>query len=260
MSNYTHLLFEQEGAVAKITLNRPDVLNSFNQLMAKETQEALQKCADDPGIRAVYLTGAGRAFCAGQDLEEAIDPNNAIDEIVRNSYNPMIRAIRAIEKPVVCAVNGVAAGAGANLAFSCDITFACESAKFIQSFSNIGLIPDSGGTYFLPRLVGMQKATAMAMLAEKIPASEAASLGLIYRSCADDQLYETAFGIAAKLAEMPTMGLGLTKRGFNEGWKNDLDTQLDLEEELQKAAGSSKDYKEGVDAFLEKRKPVFKGE
>ena len=260
MSNYTHLLFEKEGAVAKITLNRPEVLNSFNKVMAKETQDALKTCASDSSIRAVYLTGAGRAFCAGQDLEEAIDPNNEIDEIVRNSYNPMIRAIREIEKPVICAVNGVAAGAGANLAFSCDITFACESANFIQSFSKIGLIPDSGGTYFLPRLVGMQKAAAMAMLAEKIPAAEAASLGLIYRSCPDDELHETAFGIASKLAAMPTIGLGLTKKGFNEGWKNDLDTQLDLEEQLQKAAGSSKDYKEGVDAFLEKRKPVFKGE
>jgi 2-(1,2-epoxy-1,2-dihydrophenyl)acetyl-CoA isomerase len=260
MSNYTHLLFEKEGSVAKITLNRPEVLNSFNKVMAKETQDALKTCANDSSVRAVYLTGAGRAFCAGQDLEEAIDPNNAIDEIVRNSYNPMIRAIREIEKPVICAVNGVAAGAGANLAFSCDITFACESANFIQSFSKIGLIPDSGGTYFLPRLVGMQKAAAMAMLAEKIPAAEAASLGLIYRSCPDDELHETAFGIASKLAAMPTIGLGLTKKGFNEGWKNDLDTQLDLEEKLQKAAGSSKDYKEGVDAFLEKRKPVFKGE
>ena len=246
--------------MGKITLNRPDVLNSFNKAMAKEAQEALATCNDNSNVRAVYLTGAGRAFCAGQDLEEAIDPNNAIADIVRGTYNPIIRAIRSIEKPVVCAVNGVAAGAGANIAFSCDITLAGESASFIQSFSNIGLVPDSGGTFFLPRLVGLQKATAMAMLAEKIRSNQAESMGLIYKSCSDEELHNTAYDIAKKLAAMPTKGLGLTKKAFNEGLNNDLNTQLELEADLQEIAGNSKDYKEGVAAFLEKRKPNFTGE
>ena len=200
MSNYTHLLFEKEGFVAKITLNRPEVLNSFNKVMAKETQDALNTCASDSSIRAVYLTGAGRAFCAGQDLEEAIDPNNAIDEIVRNSYNPMIRAIREIEKPVICAVNGVAAGAGANLAFSCDITFACESANFIQSFSKIGLIPDSGGTYFLPRTVGMKKAMEILMLGDRFDAATASRLGIVNRVVPVDDLAADDLGVGRDVA------------------------------------------------------------
>lgn len=252
--------FSVEDSVGRITLNRPDTLNSFNRQMAKEMQDAMDICASDKNIRAVYITGEGRAFCAGQDLQEAISSETKIGDIVRNTYNPIIRKIRNIEKPVVCAVNGVAAGAGANIAFACDITFAAESALFIQSFANIGLIPDSGGTFFLPRLAGLQRAAAMSMLAEKIKAQQAMEFGLIWKVFADDKLHEEALGIAKKLASMPTKGLGLTKRLFNNGLFNDLETQLMMEEQIQQEAGNSNDYKEGVKAFLEKRKPVFKGE
>lgn len=258
--SYQFIKFSVEDSVGKITLNRPETLNSFNRPMAKEMQNALDSCASDKGIRAVYITGEGRAFCAGQDLQEAISPDVKIADIVRESYNPIIHKIRNVEKPVICAVNGVAAGAGANIAFACDITFAAESASFIQSFSNIGLIPDSAGTFFLPRLAGLQRATAMAMLAEKVKAQQAVEFGLIWKSLADDKLQEEAFGTAKKLAGMPTKGLGLTKKLFNRGLSNDLETQLKLEEQLQQEAGNSYDHKEGVKAFLEKRRPVFKGE
>ena len=254
------ITFSTEDSVGKIMLNRPDTLNSFNRSMAKEMQDALDKCASDKNIRAVYITGEGRAFCAGQDLQEAISPDIKIADIVRESYNPIIHKIRNIEKPVICAVNGVAAGAGANIAFACDITFASESASFIQSFANIGLIPDSAGTFFLPRLAGLQRATAMAMLAEKIKAQQAMDFGLIWKVIADDKLQEEAFATAKKLSSMPTKGLGLTKRLFNNSLFNDLETQLSMEEQLQQEAGNSYDHKEGVKAFLEKRKPVFKGE
>ncbi len=260
MTNYSFIKFEISDSVGKISLNRPDVLNSFNRPMAKEMQHALDECISEKNIRAVYITGEGRAFCAGQDLAEAISPEIKISEIVRETYNPIIQKIRSIEKPVVCAVNGVAAGAGANIAFCCDITFAAESAFFIQSFANIGLIPDSAGTFFLPRLAGLQRATAMAMLAEKIKAQQAMEFGLIWKVFPDDKLQEEAFSIAKKLAQMPTKGLGLTKRLFNKSLSNDLEKQLLLEEKLQEEAGNSYDYNEGVKAFLEKRKPVFKGE
>lgn len=258
--SYQFIKFVSENSVGKIILNRPETLNSFNRMMAKEMQNALDTCASDKNIRAVYLTGEGRAFCAGQDLQEAISPDVKIADVVRESYNPIVRKVRSIEKPVVCAVNGVAAGAGANIAFACDITFACESANFIQSFSNIGLIPDSAGTFFLPRLVGLQRAAAMTMLAEKIKAQQAMEFGLIWKVTADDRLHEEAFGTALKLAGMPTKGLGLTKRLFNKGLSNDLEVQLKLEEQIQQEAGNSYDHKEGVKAFLEKRNPVFKGE
>ena len=257
---YQFIKFTTEDSVGSITLNRPEMLNSFNRGMATEMQNALDTCAAEKNIRAVFVTGEGRAFCAGQDLQEAIAPGIKISEIVRGSYNPIIQKIRNIEKPVVCAVNGVAAGAGANIAFACDITFAAESASFIQSFSNIGLIPDSGGTFFLPRLAGLQRATAMAMLAEKVKSQQAVEFGLIWKMVSDDKLQEEAFGIAKKLAAMPTKGLGLTKRLFNNGLSNNLASQLSLEEQLQQEAGNSFDHKEGVKAFLEKRKPVFKGE
>ena len=257
---YQFIKFTTEDSVGRIILNRPETLNSFNRAMAGEMQNAIDVCAAEKNIRAVFITGEGRAFCAGQDLQEAIAPDVRIAEIVRGSYNPIIRKIRSIEKPVVCAVNGVAAGAGANIAFACDITFAGESASFIQSFSNIGLIPDSGGTFFLPRLAGLQRATAMAMLAEKIKAQQAAEFGLIWKVFADDKIQEEAFGIARKLAQMPTKGLGLTKRLFNKGLSNDLEVQLKLEEQLQQEAGNSADHREGVKAFLEKRRPLFKGE
>ena len=254
------ILFEKIGGVAKITLNRPNKYNSFNREMAFALHQRLDECASDDSIRAVYLTGAGKAFCAGQDLAEAIDPEGpGIQRIVREHYNPIIRKIRALEKPVVAAINGVAAGAGANIAFACDITIATESASFIQAFSKIGLIPDSAGTFFLPRIIGFQKASALMMLGDKVKAPEAEAMGMIYKSVPNEEFEETAMKTAQKLAKMPTKGLGLTKRLLNKSVTNDLEAQVNLEEELQAAAGATYDYQEGVNAFLEKRKPEFKG-
>ena len=259
--NYQFIKVNQLGGVLEIRLNRPEVLNSFVMPMAKELQEALDTATNDTSIRSVLLTGEGRGFCAGQDLAEAIQDNGPkISEIVHKTYNPIITKIRDLEKPVICAVNGVAAGAGANIAFACDITLAAESATFVQAFSKIGLIPDSAGTYFLPRLIGVQKATALMMLAEKLPAIEAEKLGLIYKVVADSELYTEAFKIADSLANMPTVGLGLTKRAINLGLNNNLIQQLEVEAVLQELASESYDHKEGVKAFLEKRKPEFKGE
>jgi 2-(1,2-epoxy-1,2-dihydrophenyl)acetyl-CoA isomerase len=252
--------FSIEHAVAQISLNRPDVLNSFNREMALALQKALDQCRDDQQIRAVYLTGKGRAFCAGQDLAEAIATDGPkLRDIVKDHYNPIIMRLRALEKPVICAVNGVAAGAGANIALACDITFAARSASFIQAFSKIGLIPDSGGTFTLPRLIGMQKATALMMLGDKVSAEQAEALGMIWKVCEDDQLHAEALGVARQLAAMPTKGLGLTKRALNASLSNNLESQLSIEERLQTEAGQTNDYKEGVNAFLEKRKPEFKG-
>ena len=253
--------FEIIDSVAKIALNRPDVFNSFNKEMAMAFQAALDQCETDATVRTIYLTGSGKAFCAGQDLSEVIDPNGpGIDRIVEDHYNPIILRLRKIEKPIVCAVNGVAAGAGANIALACDVVVAKESCAFIQAFSSIGLIPDSGGTYFLPRLIGMQKASALMMLADKIGAAEAEQMGMIYKSIADDQFDEQSWALALKLASRPTVGLGLTKRLLNESYRNTLEDQLKREGDEQIAAASSKDYKEGVQAFLEKRKPTFTGE
>lgn len=258
-----HVLSESDGNVARVTLNRPDVLNSFNLRMAQELRGAIEAAEADRNIRAVLLTGAGRAFCAGQDLSEATpSAGNDLDlaEMVRKSYNPVIRAIRKIEKPVVCAVNGVAAGAGANLALACDIVLASSEASFIQSFARIGLIPDSGGTFFLPRLAGLARATAMTMLGEKIPAQRAFEFGMIYRVCDPAELAGAALEVARTLAAMPTRALGLTKRALNQSLASDLGTQLETEEELQGLAGRTSDFREGVAAFLEKRKPNFTGE
>ena len=250
-----------EDQVCIIKLNRPKVFNSFNKEMAMQLQAILDDCEKNADVRAILLTGEGKAFCAGQDLQEITDPNGPeLSAIVREHYNPIIERIRNIEKPIVCAVNGVAAGAGANIALACDITIAGESVAFIQAFSKIGLIPDSGGTFFLPRIIGMQKAAALMMLADKIMAADAEKMGMIYKVCADESLMEETLKVAKKLASLPTIGLGLTKRALNKSMTNDLTAQLALEDELQTAAGKTYDYNEGVTAFLEKRKPNFKGE
>ncbi len=255
------ILFEIQNNVALITLNRPKVYNSFNREMALSLQNRLDDAAKNKSVRAIYLTGSGSAFCAGQDLQEVTSDNPpGFKTIIGEHYNPIITRIRRIEKPIVCGVNGVAAGAGANIALACDITVATESASFIQAFSKIGLVPDSSGTFFLPRLIGIQKATALMMLGNKVSATEAERIGMIYQVLSDDSFPEAAFGIAQKLAKMPTKGLGLTKRALNQTFANDLTAQLAVEDELQSIAGQTYDYNEGVQAFIEKRKPVFKGE
>ena len=255
------ILFEKIGNLAKITLNRPNVFNSINQEMAFAFQDRLKECGEDDTIRAVYLIGEGKAVCAGQELQEIIaEDGPSLPNIVEKHYNPIIELIRNLEKPILGAVNGVAAGAGANIALACDIVGAKESASFIQAFSKIGLIPDSGGTYFLPRMIGFQKAAALMMLGDKIMASEADALGMIYKYFPDTSFEEESWKIAEKLAKMPTKGLALTKKALNYSLVNDLTKQLAMEGEFQSMAGMTKDYQEGVQAFLEKRKPNFTGE
>jgi 2-(1,2-epoxy-1,2-dihydrophenyl)acetyl-CoA isomerase len=260
---YTHIAVESADGVLTIVLNRPDVLNSFNTEMARELQGALRYAADEPSVRAVLLTGAGRGFCAGQDLSEALPTGNGpmpdISEIVRNNYNPIIRAIRNLEKPVICAVNGVAAGAGANLAFACDLTIAAEEASFIESFAKLGLIPDTSGTFFVPRLVGPQRAAGMFFLGEKLSAEKAKEWGLIWDVVPLAVLHDKAIGLAKFLATQATRGFGLTKRAINQSFSNDLDAQLEVEADAMQEAGRTADYEEGVRAFLEKRKPVYRG-
>ncbi len=258
---YRFILFDVDAGVARITLNRPDVLNSIHTAMSGEIVDALGRAERESEIRAVLLTGAGRGFCAGQDLDE-VRPGSTVDDFAahaRKVYTPLVRGLRGLEKPVVCAVNGVAAGAGANLALACDLVLAAEEASFVQVFAKIGLVPDTGGSFFLPRLVGLARATALAMLADKISAAHAVEIGLIYRACPGASLLEEASKLAIHLATQPTLGLGLTKRLLNAALVNDLDTQLELEAELQGKAGRSADYAEGVAAFLAKRKPVFTG-
>ena len=254
---------ETSRGVMRITLNRPEVLNSFNSLMAAEVHAALRRATSDQEIRAVLITGAGRAFCAGQDLAEfqSDGKSGPVDFAahVRKTYNPIAQAIRALEKPVVCAVNGVAAGAGANLALACDFVIASGTASFLQAFVKIGLVPDTGGTFFLPRLVGLARATAMMMLGEKVTAEEALAHGMIYRVCEPTRLKEEAEAFAERLATQATRGLGMTKRLLHASLANDLDAQLDLEAELQGEAGRTIDHAEGVAAFLQKRAPAFEG-
>ncbi len=259
-SAFEKINFLIKNQVATISLNRPDVLNSFNYPMADEVISAFKICENDNNIRAIILTGEGRAFCAGQDLAEATGENApSIDKIVEHTYNPILASIRNIPKPVICAVNGVAAGAGANIAIACDITFASESSNFIQSFTNIGLIPDSGGTYNLPRLIGMQNAAALMFSGDKLSAIEAKKLGLIYECVEDDKLMESVISYAEKLAKRPTKSIGLTKELLNQSLTNSLTDQLEMEKKYQAISANSYDHNEGIKAFFEKRKPVYKG-
>lgn len=252
--------YSTESGVATIKLNRPEKYNAFIREMSLELQEALRKAMKDENVRAIFITGEGKAFCSGQDLAEAISPDGpGIRKIVAEHYNPIITLLRTIEKPIVCAVNGVAAGAGANVALACDIVVAGKSSTFIQAFSKIGLIPDSGGTFILPRLIGLQKAAALMMLGDKIGGEEAEAMGMIYKSFEDDQLISEGYKLALQLAQMPTRGIGLTKRLLNQSMNNNLEQQLQQEEIVQAEAGLTHDHKEGVAAFLEKRKPSFKG-
>ncbi|MFN5032182.1 MAG: enoyl-CoA hydratase-related protein [Flavobacteriia bacterium] len=255
------LIINLNNGVCEIKLNRPQVFNSFNRDMAIALQEALDSCERNDEVRAIIITGEGKAFCAGQDLAEAVDPDGPeLQAIVRDHYNPIIERIRNIEKPVIAAVNGVAAGAGANIALACDVTIAKKSASFIQAFSKIGLIPDSGGTFFLPRIIGMQKALALMFTGDKVSAEQAEQLNMIYKAVDDDAFESEVLAFSETIAAMPTRGLGLTKKAVNESFTNNLTQQLALEETLQTEAGETYDFREGVNAFLEKRKPVFKGE
>jgi len=255
------VLLEIRNKVAFITLNRPEKFHSFNREMALLLQQILDECEANKEVRCIYLTGSGKAFCAGQDLSEVTGPNPAtFDKILLEHYNPIIMRIRNIAKPVVCAVNGVAAGAGVNIALCCDIVVASENASFIQAFSKIGLIPDCGGTYFLPRLIGFQKATALMMLGDKVAAIEAERIGMIYKYYSAETFAEESIKIAESLAQMPTKAFAYTKQALNHSLQNNLEQQLQFEDKLQFKAAHTKDYKEGVAAFIEKRTPTFKGE
>jgi 2-(1,2-epoxy-1,2-dihydrophenyl)acetyl-CoA isomerase len=254
------ILLEIKNGVAFLTLNRPEKFNAFNREMALLLQEKLDEAATNEEVRAIYLTGNGKAFCAGQDLGEVTGDNPAtFDKILLEHYNPIIRRIRNIGKPIVCAVNGVAAGAGANIAICCDIVVAHENASFVQAFSKIGLIPDCGGTYFLPRLIGFQKAAAIMMLGDKVGAAEAESMGMIYKYFSADSFVAESVKIAETLAQLPTKAFSFTKQALNESMSNSLEAQLQLEDKLQYQSAHTEDYREGVAAFLEKRPATFKG-
>ncbi|MAY22775.1 MAG: 2-(1,2-epoxy-1,2-dihydrophenyl)acetyl-CoA isomerase [Flavobacteriaceae bacterium] len=250
-----------ENHIAWLSLNRPEVFNSFNREMALLLQSELDACETNPEVRAIVLTGNGKAFCAGQDLKEVTSPelNPGFKKILEEHYNPIVSRIRSIEKPIIAAVNGVAAGAGANIALACDVVVASEQASFIQAFSKIGLIPDSGGTFFLPRLIGFQKASALMLLGDKIAAEEAERLGMVYKVVPSEAFETEIQQLATTLSQMPTKALGMTKRLLNQSMTNNLEDQLELEGKLQIEAAQSEDYAEGVAAFVEKRKPNFKG-
>jgi len=255
------ILYKIKNGVAHITFNRPEKLNAFNREMALMLQARLDESASLHEVRCVYLTGSGKGFSAGQDLAEVTDPQGpTMSQILGDHYNPIVKKIRNMPKPVVAAVNGVAAGAGANIALCCDIVVAADSSSFIQAFSRIGLIPDSGGTFFLPRLVGWQKASALAMLGDKVSADEAEKLGMVYKVYPDDSFSDETIHLAEKLAAMPTRSLALTKHALNHSFTQNFEEQLALEDKLQQEAALTYDYREGVEAFMQKRIPVFKGE
>jgi 2-(1,2-epoxy-1,2-dihydrophenyl)acetyl-CoA isomerase len=260
---YETIEFEITDGVAVLTLNRPDRMNSFNTEMHAEVRDALKQVKQDSSVRCLLITGNGRGFCAGQDLSDRnVDPNAEmpnLGESIEKNYNPLIRTLQGLGMPVICAVNGVAAGAGANIAFACDIVLAARSASFIQAFCKIGLVPDSGGTWTLPRLVGHARAMALSMLGDKISAEQAQSWGMIWQVVDDERLKDEALSLAKRLATQPTKGLALIKRAIQSSWSNSFDEQLDLERDLQTLAGRTEDYREGVKAFMEKRPPEFKG-
>jgi 2-(1,2-epoxy-1,2-dihydrophenyl)acetyl-CoA isomerase len=255
------VLFEINNGIAYITLNRPEKFNSFNREMALLLQAKLDEAALLPEVRCVYITATGKAFCAGQDISELVGDNKIeIKQILSEHYNPIVKKIRNLAKPVVCAVNGVAAGAGANIALCCDVVVASEAASFIQAFSKIGLIPDSGGTFTLPRLIGWQKASALMMTGDKVAAADAEKMGMIYKIFSAETFEEESKKIATTLAAMPTKGLAYTKHTLNQSFTNSWEEQLLLEDEYQQKAAATYDYNEGINAFLEKRNPRFKGE
>ena len=261
--SYASILYESREGVARLTLNRPDRLNSFNDAMHAEVREAVAAARDDASVRVFLLTGAGRGFCAGQDLaDRAVAPGSAAVDLgasIARNYRPLVLALRSLPVPTVCAVNGVAAGAGANLALACDLVVATKSASFIQAFCKIGLVPDSGGTFFLPRLVGTARAVGLSMLGDKLSAEQAAAWGLIWQ-CVDDAAFaETVDKLVAQLAAAPTKGLVATRRAIHDAGANSLERQLDLERDLQRELGYGDDYREGVAAFLAKRPPRFTG-
>jgi 2-(1,2-epoxy-1,2-dihydrophenyl)acetyl-CoA isomerase len=254
------ILFEIKNAVAYITLNRPDKFNSFNREMALLMQAKLDEAASLHEVRAVYITGAGKAFCAGQDISELVgDDKIEIKQILSEHYNPIVKRIRNMPKPVVAAVNGVAAGAGANMALCCDVVVATASASFIQAFSKIGLIPDSGGTFTLPRLIGWQKASALMMTGDKVMAADAEKMGMIYKVFTDEIFEDESKKIVQTLSQMPTKGLAYTKHALNQSFLNSWEEQLGFEDQFQQKAAKTFDYNEGINAFLEKRSPEFKG-